>query len=532
MPITGLHALTMTTPDDPAYENQPQHWNSGHVFTAALVGSEISGAFSNANGLSFGLEAGGALTGSYTAPAQTQFVLSESNGLGWGTNGSTVTGSYSQSTHPHSSLSFANANGVTFGLAGSTLTASVSTNYAGVGETVTTIAGTDLALTVNTDGVSIAYPKWITTARASTDAIGLNTSQTNVTWTVNSSGLSLNAGGYAGTGFTSTTTAGVDAKATNNTAGLSFAMPAYLTTAMASNRGSDFVQATAAFAGTNASGTIASGGISVSVAAPGGGNPASWFDNLGEYIQGSTTLSVQGSTSHIAPFMLPYDISISYLRLMMSASFPGTTTIATTNAGTGSCSIASTIFAVVYVQNVGASSQSLKSTASGSVGFTQRWSLSCNATAGSQWTLSKTMSFQNTTGATSFTTQSVASTSNISLASNDLTVMTGMKALEIPFATSLAAGNYWMMIGISSSSATGGSGTLTRLNMSVSNIGVSQTGLSLGHWGNNTNASVLMYPGLGSFTTNAIGTTASLGYSNISSTVAHNNVWWQFHRTT
>lgn len=43
---------------------------------------------------------------------------------------------------------------------------------------------------------------------------------------------------------------------------------AYLTTAMASNRGSDFVQATAGFNGTNASGTIASNSISVSVAAP------------------------------------------------------------------------------------------------------------------------------------------------------------------------------------------------------------------------------------------------------------------------
>src|SRR3990167_9148175 len=39
----------------------------------------------------------------------------------------------------------------------------------------------------------------------------------------------------------------------------------FLTTAMASNRGSDFVQATAAFAGTSASGTIASNGISVSI---------------------------------------------------------------------------------------------------------------------------------------------------------------------------------------------------------------------------------------------------------------------------
>lgn len=47
---------------------------------------------------------------------------------------------------------------------------------------------------------------------------------------------------------------------------------AYITTAMASNQSSNFVQATAGFHGTNASGTIASGGISVSVAAPAAAN--------------------------------------------------------------------------------------------------------------------------------------------------------------------------------------------------------------------------------------------------------------------
>lgn len=47
-----------------------------------------------------------------------------------------------------------------------------------------------------------------------------------------------------------------------------FSVGAYLTTAMASNRGSDFVQAAAGFNGTNASGTIASNALSVSVAAP------------------------------------------------------------------------------------------------------------------------------------------------------------------------------------------------------------------------------------------------------------------------
>jgi hypothetical protein len=42
----------------------------------------------------------------------------------------------------------------------------LTSGRAGVGETVGTVAGTDLAMTVNTDGVSILYPKWITTADA------------------------------------------------------------------------------------------------------------------------------------------------------------------------------------------------------------------------------------------------------------------------------------------------------------------------------------------------------------------------------
>jgi hypothetical protein len=66
-------------------------------------------------------------------------------------------------------LTFSNSNGITFGLNASTITASHN---------------------------------GLTTARASNDGVGLNTAQSNVTWTVNSSGISLNAAGYAGTGTT------------------------------------------------------------------------------------------------------------------------------------------------------------------------------------------------------------------------------------------------------------------------------------------------------------------------------------------
>jgi hypothetical protein len=68
--------------------------------------------------------------------------------------------------------------------------------------------------------VWVQHPAWLTTARASSDAIGLNTAQSNVTWTVNSSGISLDARGYAGSGFTSAG-ANIGLSGTHNSAGLS-----------------------------------------------------------------------------------------------------------------------------------------------------------------------------------------------------------------------------------------------------------------------------------------------------------------------
>jgi hypothetical protein len=204
MPLTVSHVLSATTPDNPAYEIQPQHWNSGHAATYAAAGSEISGAFSNLNGVSFGLDGGGRVTASHNA---------------------------------------------------------------------------------------------ITTARASTDAIGLNTAGTNVTWTANSSGLSINAAGYAGTGTAVTgaasvtlnsgglsfngaglagttsgfTGANLSASITHNTAGLAISLSAgnYLTTAAASNHshGNPTLNL------TNLSGTTASNSagltLSLSANAPG-----------------------------------------------------------------------------------------------------------------------------------------------------------------------------------------------------------------------------------------------------------------------
>lgn len=114
-----------------------------------------------------------------------------------------------------SDLTFADSNGVSFGLeTNGVITGTVRTNYQSSGAYLTTAA------------------------------------------------LSQDSSKYAGTNGAIT-----GGSITVNTSGVSVNLPAYLTTAMASNRGSDFVQAAAAFHGTNASGTIASNALSVSVAA-------------------------------------------------------------------------------------------------------------------------------------------------------------------------------------------------------------------------------------------------------------------------
>lgn len=108
MPATISHALSMTTPNDPLYENQPQHWNSNHAVTLNISATEISGLFSNANGVSFGLSANsitasiaaGGAPGSISA-GTTRFALGEAV--------------------------FSNSNGITFGLDGATVTASLGT---------------------------------------------------------------------------------------------------------------------------------------------------------------------------------------------------------------------------------------------------------------------------------------------------------------------------------------------------------------------------------------------------------------------
>src|SRR6185436_5875255 len=228
-----------------------------------------------------------------------------------------------------SALTFDNSNGVSFGLTGSVITATVATNYQSQGNYLTTAALsqdssnyagingaiTGGSITVNTSGVSVDLPAYLTTGMASnrgSDFVQATAvfAGTNASGTIASGGISVSvaAAGAANINFSAGTTSNnLTQLSFKDTNGVSFGLNAgtltatvktdyqsagaYLTTAMASNRGSDFVQATAAFAGTNASGTIASDGISVSVAA----GAVQSNQTVGLYVSSNTYLTSSGT---------------------------------------------------------------------------------------------------------------------------------------------------------------------------------------------------------------------------------------------
>lgn len=207
----------------------------------ALSGSNGSFAFQTAtfgssNGMHF-YTTNGSLVGSYTVPTQSV---------------QPVAASASNGSFNFSTLKFVEGSGVTWATQANGIQASVKTDYQTAGAYLTTAAQSSVS---NVSGVIAAT--------ASNGATNQTAQLSGVISFANGSGVSFFS---TASGATSGIAASV--KTDYQSSG------AYLTTAMASNRGSDFVAATAAFAGTNASGTIASNGISVSVNAGGGVTPA------------------------------------------------------------------------------------------------------------------------------------------------------------------------------------------------------------------------------------------------------------------
>lgn len=178
-------------------------------------------SFSDANGISFGTGAGQAINithglqyTSATSAITSNALHSSASKVAGIVAGTNSTGGTATLT---GNVSFSNANGISF--------------Y--------TSAGNAVVGTVRTDYQSAGA--YLTTARASNDAIGLNTALTanGLSVTANSSGLSINVPAWLTTAAqsnhshnlaTTTTNGSLMVVATTNSAGATVAVPPYITT--------------------------------------------------------------------------------------------------------------------------------------------------------------------------------------------------------------------------------------------------------------------------------------------------------------
>jgi hypothetical protein len=154
---------------------------------------------------------------------------------------------------------------------------------------------------------------------------------------------------------------------------------------------------------------------------------------------------------------------------------------------------------------------------------------------GTQYSVTQGFSAQAEGAGTTRTTQYSISNTNYSLSTNAIaTEWSGGRFLDIPMATSLSAGDYWLIFGYSSSSATNSTrfSAATNCNVKYSyHHGVTQgSGISFGVMGS-TDLTSGGLMGAGSFSTAGGGTTAALPISAISSGASYSRPYFQLLRS-
>ena len=255
----------------------------------------------------------------------------------------------------------------------------------------------------------------------------------------------------------------------------------------------------------------------------------SYYHNFEEMWPNSTAIQPAQSTSHIQPFCLPEPISFDYIRIPMSAAVAASSTGVTTGNSQFSYGLSRTHRLVIYTRGVGASSLSLQSVFSTSL--TDQQSINVSAAANStQFSYTNRATYQMSTGTVGFTYDYSSSAASLNFHTSGMTAITGLKIMELSGGTTFSAGQYWLMYGASTSTASQYTAQGTRLLNNFSQYGMSQPNLAFGTIGAATNNSVGPFFGHGSFTTAGGGSTASLPISAVTTSGSHNKMFFQLVR--
>lgn len=247
-----------------------------------------------------------------------------------------------------------------------------------------------------------------------------------------------------------------------------------------------------------------------------------WFNN-------SVTLGVSQSTSAVAPFFLPADCHLNYVRLM-GTFVAMSTTLATTANVNISAQYASSWYAMIYSRDA---NNILQTVQTASTLFRTTHSLSANA-YGSRYTIRRSYAYPQSGSSGSASYSLAVSNTNYSLNANSLTLFTGVQFIDIPLNATLTEGNYWIAVGQATgmlTNATNATG-LSRLYGTYSMYGVSQLASTPSVMGAASNPAINMMLGQGYFTTDSTGTIAQMPLVNISASTNNNLLSFQLIRNS
>lgn len=514
-----------------------------NISAGTTSGNLSAVTFSNANGVSFGLD-GSVVTGTVATNYQaagaylTTAALSQDSSRYAGTNGAITGGSIT-----------VNTSGVSVNLPAYLTTAMASNRGSDFVQATAAFAGTSASGTIASGGISVSIGPYLTTAMLSNAATisnvrvsagTLSANRSDITFS-NLNGLSFgletngvitgsytvptqtnqSLGLYGSSNTTLTSSGTADARSLtiraigSLTVGVSasefiLSAPNALTTAMASNRGSDFVAATAAFNGTNASGTIASNAISVSVAAPSAASNTLGMSNLGN--TAGTTGVVSG-----APVQMLF---AGGSNITLSQSLNGVSGTITVSAFWQTAShyrfsvvgapvfLAVTNSLLIWPIDVSAYFSASEAKALFSISYS-----TAADTRTLQVSIGELIAIYTRTGSSLSLASSGSASYGLTLSSNDKTAsLSGVRALTIPITVNASPGNYWGGILYTSSSQRQGAGAQSLiLSAALGGANITYTG-PFNAASNNSNQ---LYVGAGPYSATTTALVASIGFSEI-----------------
>ena len=256
----------------------------------------------------------------------------------------------------------------------------------------------------------------------------------------------------------------------------------------------------------------------------------SYFDN-GVSIINTTAVTVGGASVYMIPFMMPYNISVSYIRMPISNAL-ASTAIATTANTTLNLRQTNTFWFNIYSAGNGASSLSLQYLTQASATMVYAVTAQQGAASSNQSVSQAITYFAEGFSTNTFSTSYQTTGASLSINTNNVSNFTGLRWLDIPFNASLASGQWWGGVQRSTSFATtGGGGNFSTLTMQQSLIMASQTSLNFNPIGATVASTNPYFIGNGFAQVSANGlTTNSIGINSISAIANQPRLPFQFLR--